>query len=320
VRPVHAAGLVTLSIIWGSAFMLVKVVLEEVPPMTLVAGRLTSAAVVLVGVLYATRKSFPRELRDWYPFVVLGLANNVFPFTMLTWGQQHIDSSLAAILTASMTLSTALLAHVWIGERLTADRAAGILIGFAGVVVLIGADLRDITDSSTLGQLAVLFGVLGYSVGTVFARGRLEGIDPVQAAAGQTLVGAAVMIPIALLVDVPYGDISLTPKIIAAWVTLGVVASAVAYLIFFPLIRRITATQAATVTYLIPVTAVFLGALVLDERLGANSFAGLALIILGVWIVNGGGAWLQHAFGRERTNPVQPVRGGADGDLDRPSR
>ena len=313
-RLIDLASLFALSLIWGSAFMLVKVALDDLEPLTLVAGRLFGAAVFLALVLLVTRRSLPRPGRVWYPFIVLGLLNNVYPFTLLTWGQQHIDSSLAAILVSSMTLWTAVLAHFWIGERITLDRSLGLIVGFAGVFVLIGADLRDITDSSTLGQLAVVAGVLGYAFGTVYVRGFLTKRDSVVTAAGQTIVASAVMAPLALAADAPF-DIDLSTKTALAWLTLGVVSSGVAYLIYFRLIRNVTATQASLVGYLIPVTAVFLGAFVLDERLGVNSFAGLGLIIVGVWVVSGGGGWLLQRMRRDqRALEVETNAGSGDGE------
>lgn len=270
--------------------MLVKVTLEEVPPLTLVAGRLTGALLFLLGALFVTGRRFNRSRSAWRDFVVLGVVNNVFPFVLLTWGQQHIDSSTAAILVASMPLSTVILAHYWIDERLTADRALGVLIGFAGVFLLIGGDLGELTASSTIAQLAMIAGAMGYAFGTVYARRYMQQADPVVYAAGQTLVGAAVMAPVALAADRPF-DLAVSAKVGLAWGALGVLASAVSYLLFFWLIRRVSATQASMVSYLIPITAVLLGALVLDERLGMTAFAGLALIIVGVWVVSGGGRW-----------------------------
>jgi drug/metabolite transporter (DMT)-like permease len=307
-KPVHLATLVALSVLWGSAFMLVKVVLEEVEPLTIVAGRLAGAAVFLLLVVAITRHAFPRSREAWAAFAIMAIGNNVWPFIFLTWGQQHIESSLAAILTASMTLSTALLAHFWIGERLTPDRTFGLLIGFVGVFILIGADLRDVTESSTLGQLAVLVGVLGYSFGTVFARRNLQDADPIATAAGQTLIGTAVMAPVALALDAPF-DVDLSLKHAVAWLALGVLASGVAYLLFFWLIRQITATQASMVSYLIPISAVLLGWLVLDESPGVNTFVGMALIIGGVWIVNGGWRWLDGRSRRARTPMIGVARG-----------
>ncbi len=298
-RPTHLAVLIFLSVIWGSAFMLVKVVLEEVPPLTLVAGRLLGAVLFLTTVLLLTGRSLPRDRAMWTAFVLLGVVNNVFPFTFLTWGQQHVDSSLAAILVGSMPLWTVVMAHFWINERLTVDRALGVLVGFGGVFLLIGADLRNLTESSTLAQLAIVVGTMGYAFGTVFARSRIRDTEPVVLATGQMLVGTAVMIPLALAVDRPF-DLTISTKIGVTWAIMGVVPSAIAYLLFFWLIGRITATQASMVSYLIPITAVFMGAFVLDERLAATSFAGLALIIAGVWVVNGGARWLLQRARRER--------------------
>jgi drug/metabolite transporter (DMT)-like permease len=121
----------------------------------------------------------------------------------------------------------------------------------------------------------------------VLARGYLQEADGIATAVGQTFIGSLIMVPLALAVDQPF-DLDLSPKHIAAWLTLGIVASGLAYIIYFWLVREVTATQASIVGYLIPVTAVILGAFVLDERLGLNSFVGMALIIAGVWIVNGG--------------------------------
>jgi drug/metabolite transporter (DMT)-like permease len=286
-RPNQLIVLVTLSVIWGSAFMLVKVVLERVDPLTLVAGRLFFGWVVLTVILLATGRRLPMTRRAWLVYVALGIGNNVWPFTLLVWGQERIDSSLAAILTSSMTLSTAILAHFWINERITLDRSFGILIGFVGVAVLIGPDLGDITGSSTLGQLAILLGVVGYSFGTVLARGYLQNADGIETAVGQSFVGSLIMVPLALSVEQPFG-IDLSVKHLLAWLGLGLGASGLAYVLYFWLVRHVTATQASIVGYLIPITAVLLGALVLDEHLGPNSFLGMALIIGGVWVVNGG--------------------------------
>jgi len=299
-RPNHLAALVVLSIIWGSAFMLVKVGLEEIDPLTLVAGRLVFGCLTLTAILLITGRRLPLTRQAWLVFIALGLGNNVWPFILLTWGQDRIDSSLAAILTSSMTLSTAILAHFWINERLTPGQSLGIIVGFVGVFVLIGPDLGDITGSNAVGELSILLGVLGYSFGTVVARRYLQETDGVAAAVGQTFVASIIMVPLALAIDQPF-DLDLPAKHAAAWLTLGIVASGLAYILYFWLVRNVTATQASIVGYLIPITAVILGALVLDERLGMNSFVGMALIITGVWIVNGGWRSLTN---RRRETPT----------------
>jgi len=305
--------IVALSVLWGSAFMMVKVALDGgVPALTLVAGRFAGAVLVLGLVLLVTRQRLRLNRDALAAFLVLGVVNNVWPFVLLTWGQERIDSSLAAILTASMPLSTVILAHFWIGERITLDRVVGVLVGFCGVFLLIGTDLRDITESSTLGQLAIIAGVLGYSTGTVYARRYLQqDVGGDATAAGQMLVGTMVMVPLALAVETPF-DLSISAKTALAWSALGVLPSAIAYMIYYRLLRDVTATQASMIGYLIPITAVSLGAFVLDERLAATSFAGLALIIVGVWVVNGGGLWLAQRVER-RGIDITPVRGGGNG-------
>jgi len=302
-RPHQLAMLITLSVIWGSAFMLTDVILEDVPPLTLVAGRLAGAALFLMAALFVTGRSFPRDAASRRAVIFLGIVNNCIPFVLLTWGIERIDSSLAAILVASMPLSTSIIAHFWIDERFTPDRIIGVLVGFGGVFVLIGGDLTDVTSSGTLGQLAVVTGAVGYSIGTVFARRYLQNADTIQTAAGQTMVGALIMIPIALVIEMPF-DLTIAPASGFSWIALGIFPSGVAYLIFFRLVRQVTATQASMVSYLIPVTAVILGVLVLDETLALSSIGGFALIILGVWIVNGGSGLFSSVRERPVPTPV----------------
>lgn len=310
-RPQHLAVLLVLSVIWGSAFMLVKVILEDVPSLTLVAGRVGVAAACLVVVIAATGRTFRNAGVAWRDYLVMGLANTAGPFVLLTWGQERVDSSLAAILVASLPLFTVVLAHYWVDERLTIDGLVGVLVGFAGVFLLIGGDLRDLTGSSTLGELAVIAASFGYAVGTVYSRRYLREADPPVIAAGQMLVATAVIAPLALAIDRPF-DLALSLKVALAWATLGLLASAVAYLLFYWLIQRITATQASMVSYLIPIWAVLLGSLVLDEELASTSIGGLALIIAGVWVVNGGGRWLLERVRSGGDHGLEAVGGGSE--------
>jgi drug/metabolite transporter (DMT)-like permease len=279
--------LVVLSFIWGNSFLFTKVVVEEVPPLTLVEGRFILSTAVLLLLMRAFGLSLSLSRGLWVAVAFMGLVNNAIPFVLITWGQQHIDSSLAAILNSTMPLFTVIIAPLWIKERLTLDRAVGVLIGFAGAFVLIGLDLGAIAESSTLGQLAVVVASAGYATGTVFARRYLQEGTPVVLAAGQMLVAGLVLLPVALAVDRPF-DLHVSAKAALAWVALGVVSSGLAYVIFFWLIQRLEALQVSLIAYLIPLVAVVMGWLVLDERLGANSFGGLALIVLGIFVVQGG--------------------------------
>lgn len=275
-----------MSLVWGSAFLLVKVTVEEVPPATLTAGRLTLSAVLLHVMMRASGLRWGRQRSLWATLAFMGLVNNVLPFTLIAWGQQHISSSLAAILNATTPLFTVIVAHLAATERLDFERGLGVAIGFGGAVVLVGPDLGDLTASGTLGQLAVVAGSLGFAVATVVARERLRETEPLVAASGQLAMAALFIAPVALLVDRPF-DVTVSPKAAAAWIGLAALPSGLAYVLFLWLIQRITAVQISLVSYLMPVTATFLGWLVLDERLGPNVMAGLLLIILGLLAVNG---------------------------------
>lgn len=296
-KPADAAALFVLSLLWGSAFMLNDVVVDEMPPIVSVAARLSIAAVMLATIALISGRGWPPRAL-WPALLALAVVNNVLPFTLITWAQQHITSSLAATLNATMPLFTFVLAVSIGSERGNLQRAAGLVVGFAGTAILIGPDITDLTNANTLGELAVIAGALCYAVGTIIARQKLSG-DPIVIASGQMIFAAAVAIPLTLAVDgVPSADVSL--KAAMALLALGVFSSGVAYIIFFTLIQRVSATNVALVSYMIPVVATLLGWLILDERIGLNLFVGLALILAGMAAVNGGFGTLL------RRNPPDP--------------
>ena len=284
VRPIENAAMLLLGLIWGSAFLFNHVVVREVPPFTIVAGRLVLSAAVLVALVFAAGQKLPPRAM-WPVIALIAAVNNVAPFTLITWAQEHITSSLAATLNSTMPLFTLLIAHFTWSERANAEKAAGLAVGFVGALILIGPDITDITSSSTLGEFAVIGGSVCYAAGTVLSREKMHGA-PVSLAAGQMIFGALLAIPLALAFDgVP--DYTISMKAALSWVAVGVLSSGIAYIIFFTLVQRITATQISVVSYLIPIVATVLGWLVLDESIGVNLFAGLALILIGMTLVNG---------------------------------
>src|SRR5437868_1808119 len=236
VRPIDNAAMLLLGLIWGSAFLFNHVVVREVPPFTIVAGRLILAAAVLVALAFAAGQKLPP--RSMWPIIALIAAvNNVVPFTLITWAQEHITSSLAATLNSTMPLFTLLIAHFTWSERANAEKAAGLAVGFDGVP-----------------------------------------------------------------------DYTISAKAALSWVALGVLSSGIAYIVFFALVQRITATQISVVSYLIPIVATVLGWLVLDESIGVNLFAGLVLILIGMTLVNGNLRmivdWVRGRGGRVRIAKV----------------
>lgn len=278
--------LVTLSLIWGGAFLFNEVALVDLGPLTVVLGRVGFGAVALLIWLYGSGGRLPADARVWGAFLVMGVLNNVIPFCLIVWGQVTIDSGLASILNATTPLFIVVFAHVVTeDERLTPARLAGVLLGLAGVAVLIGPALLLNLGDGVLGQIAVLGAACAYACAGLYGR-RLRGLPPLVAAAGMVMCSALVMAPIALIAEAPWRT---TPGVAAlgAVAGLSVLGTAMAYWLYFRILRTVGATNLMLVTFLIPVSAVLLGALVLGERLEWTAFAGMTLIFAGLAAVDG---------------------------------
>ena len=275
-------SLLALTALWGSAFVLNEIALASLPPSFLVAGRIVIAAAVIFGYLRLTGDALPRPGRTWWPMVVLALFGNVTPFQLVAWAQQHIDSSLAGVLMAVMPLFVLTLAHFFVpGARLTLYRAAGFVVGFVGVVVIIGPDFLHSADGDMafLGAVAVLGAALSYAVSTIYAR-RLGAGDPVRRSAGMLIVASLMALP-AAAVDLP----AVTTPSIAAVIALGILGlltTGFATLLYFRLVQGPGPTFLSLVNYLVPAWAVVAGALFLDESLSPSAVVGLVLILCGI--------------------------------------
>jgi drug/metabolite transporter (DMT)-like permease len=281
-RTLDLGLLLILGALWGSSYLFIKVAVAEVPAVTLVAARLALGAAVLWGLLLVTGHRAPRGWRLWADYAMMGLLNGALPYSLIFWGEQYIDSSLAALLQATMPIFTVILAHFLArDERLTWLKAAGVFLGFLGVGVLMLADLRQGLHANLLGQLAIVGSSVSYAAATIYARSRLRGQPALVSTTGQLTMGAILIVPLSLLVDRPFG---LSPSLaaIGSWLALTLLGTVVAYMIYYTLIERTTATFVSTVTYIIPINGLILGALVLGEPISATLLGGLALILLGV--------------------------------------
>ncbi len=263
------ALLLLLALLWGGSFFFGKVALAVFPALTLVALRTGLAALALIAFLAARGIALPLSPALWRRFLVMGLLNNALPFALINWGQTQIDSGLAAILNATTPLFTVLLAHlVTADERLTRNRVAGVVLGFAGVVVMIGpAALRGL-GLAGLGKLAVVGAAASYACAGLYGR-RLAGLPPVAAACFMLVASSLVMLPVALLVDGPAGlarGLAAGTPIWAAVAGLALLSTALAYIVYFRILATAGATNLLLVTFLIPVSALLLGGLVLGER------------------------------------------------------
>jgi len=276
-----------LSLLWGGSFFFAKIAVLELPPLTVALGRVAIAAAILLTLARATAVALPGTLADWRPYALMGLLNNVIPFTLLFWGQTHIPSGLAAILNATTPLFTVLVAHVATAdEKLTAPRLAGLTAGLAGVVVMIGPDvLRDL-GANVLAQLACLLAAISYAFAGVYGR-RFRGEPALRVAAGQLTASSVILaLPVALI-DRPWILSAPSGKAIMALVALAALSTALGYLIYFRILARAGATNVLLVTFLIPVSAILLGTLVLDEQLAVRHLAGMAAIALGLAAIDG---------------------------------
>jgi drug/metabolite transporter (DMT)-like permease len=282
----NLAWLFILGGLWGSSYLFIKVAVAEVPPLTLVAGRLVLAAAILWVVLLAARQAMPRSRRLWAAFAVMGLLNGAVPYSLIFWSEQYISSGLASLLQATMPLFTVLMGHFLLrDERLTAGRVAGVVLGFVGVGLLMLPDLRQGAHANLLGQLAMVASSVSYAGAALFARSRLRGQPALVSTTGQLTMGAIWIVPLSLLV----GGLQLKglPSLpaLASWLGLTILGTVIAYVIYFRLIERTSAAFTSTVTYIIPVFGLILGALVLNEPLSLTLLVSLGLILAGVLLV-----------------------------------
>jgi len=282
--------LIVLSMLWGASYFFVEIALIEWSPLLIVAVRVSVAALVIWAIVLAAGLPIPRSRSAWTAFVVMGLLNNIVPFLLIVWGQKEVASGLAAILNASTPIFTVVVAGALLkDERMTASKLWGAVLGFVGVVVLIGPSALTGLDADLLAQLAILTAGLSYSFAGVYAR-RFPAMDvnPIVVAAGQLLMSSVVMVVLVWVFEAPEQLLTSTVKV---WVAVGAMAifsTALAYILYFRLIATAGATNALLVTLLIPVTAIILGSVFLGERLHSTHFVGMAVIGLGLLVIDGG--------------------------------
>jgi drug/metabolite transporter (DMT)-like permease len=281
------AQMTLLALIWGGSFLSIKLAVAETGVLSTVAIRVAGAAAVLWAVLLPMGYRIPREGRVWGALFVMGLLNNALPFTLITWGQQSIPTGLAAILNASTAIFGVLIAALaFRDETLTARKALGVGLGFLGVATAIGLRNFASLDLTSLSQLAVLGASLCYALSGAFARHALGGLPPQVAAAGMLTASAAMMVPLALVREgLPPAHHSA-----AAWAALGylaVIATALAYLLFYRIIGRVGAGNASLVTLMVAPVSILLGAWLLGEVLPLRAYLGFALLVAGLVILDG---------------------------------
>jgi drug/metabolite transporter (DMT)-like permease len=280
-----------LSVLWGGSFFFNGVVLREVPPLTLVLLRVALASLFLLPLLRVYRIRFPTGFSAWKPFIAIGLFNNVLPFSLIVAGQTYIPSGLASILNATTPLFTVVVMAAAGEEKLHARRIAGVIVGLIGVVILHGGGFDGkglgFESGQGIGILLCLAGAFSYGLSALLARRLLSNSPPLGTATFQMLASTAMMVVVAGVIDRPW---QLPMPGATTWlgvIGLAALSTALAYIVFFQILRRSGATNVMLVTLLIPVTAILLGYLVLGEQISPHEILGALVIGSALLLIDG---------------------------------
>jgi drug/metabolite transporter (DMT)-like permease len=280
--------LLVLAALWGPSFLFIKVAVAEIPPLTIVLGRVGIGGILLYGVLRLQGRNLPPLGRVWLHFAFAATVQNAIPFLLFGWGEQYIDSALAAILNGTTPLFTLLLAHIFTSDdRLTPTKILGTVIGFSGLALLIGPSLLGGVKATSWGLIAVTVASLCYGIAIVYGRRNLRGLPPLVAPTAQLLLATLFVMPLSLVLERPFNLPAPSWPALASLVALGVFGTGLAFVVYYRVMEQTSATYVSMVTYLVPVFGVILGVVILNEQLGWNAYLGCALILLGVMIVNG---------------------------------
>lgn len=281
------AMLAVLSLVWGGSFILVAVALEALPPLTVVAARMTIGALGLWIVVFALSPPMPHDRRTWRDLIVMCVLNNALPFSLSVTGQLWIPAGLTGVLSATTPVFGVIAAHLLTpDERLTRGRLGGVALGLLGVVVLLGPRALAGTGSELLGCFLVLAAAASYAAAGLWGR-RLRHLPPLAAATGQATCSMALLLPLALVVDRPWTLPAPPAEVWASLVALGLLCTVFAYVLFFVILRRAGGSNVMLVTLMVPVSATVLGVLVLGEAVTPEQLAGMALVGLGLVAIDG---------------------------------
>jgi len=284
-KPKHLLVFLLLGAIWSSSFMWIKIAVQEVGPITLVAFRVLFGLLFGIVIIIIQRAQWPRSFQEWSPLLLLGITNVAIPFFLISWGEQSIDSAVAAILDATVPLFTILIAHYLLhDDKMTWPKVLGLLIGFAGVIILMSKDIGA-SVGSVLGQLAVVLACAFYAGSSVFARKTTENTPSILRSAGPLVSATVIMWLATIFVESPLK----IPQVAITWIALlflGILGSGLAFVMSYYLIHEIGPTRTSMVTYLFPLGGVILGVAFLNEELSWQLLAGAVLIIASLVVAN----------------------------------
>lgn len=279
--------LLLLSAIWGGSFYFFAILIKELPVFTIVFFRVFLATAALWLVVLAKRMKPPKGWAQWKDYFVMGLLNNVIPFSLIVWGESRVAPGLAAVLNATTPFFTVLIAHAFTAnERLSWYRLAGALTGLIGVAALVGVDSIKSLGGDLIMQLAIVLAAVFYGFSTVWAR-RFSNMPPIVNAASQTAASSVMLLPLMLVFDHPWALPMPSNLALFSQLGLALVCTAVAYILFFTILKRAGSTNISLVTFLVPISAIILGAVLLNEQITLNHILGMAVIGVGLALIDG---------------------------------
>jgi drug/metabolite transporter (DMT)-like permease len=288
-QPMHLADwglLIILSVLWGGSFLFIGIAVKELTPLVIVFARVALAAAALLPLHLLTLGPLPRGRAVWFGLAGMSLLNNVVPFTLIVTGQTMIASGLASVINATAPLFGAVFLAMAGDEALSLRKLAGLVTGLAGVAVLKGADF-SLAGGQTAGMLLCLAAAACYGLSSLWVKRRLKGVAPLSLATGQLLLSAVIMTGLAFGFDQPGRLLAASGETWAALLGLALLATALAYILFFRIVARSGAANVLLVTMLIPVSAILFGHFILGEVLSARELVGALVIGLALVIFDG---------------------------------
>jgi drug/metabolite transporter (DMT)-like permease len=278
--------LIVLSAIWGGSFYFFAVIIKELPVFTIVFFRVFLASVALWLFVLISKQQLPSFKTTWKNYVLMGFFNNVIPFSLIVWGEQRVAPGLAAVLNATTPFFAVVVAHLSTqNEKLTWNRMAGAIIGLSGVAALVGFDAIKNLGSDLPFQIAIVGASVSYGICTIFGR-RLTA-TPLVNSASQTAASSIMLLPLMLLIDRPFSLAPPSMNATISLISLALLCTAIAYLIFFNIVKRAGMTNVTLVTFLVPISAMMLGAIFLNEQISMRHFLGMAVIGVGLALIDG---------------------------------
>ncbi|RQW63689.1 DMT family transporter [Vibrio viridaestus] len=301
VNAKHYLMLLGLGLIWGSSFPFLKVVLESMTPISAAAFRLTISALAMIVIINVFKLKIPNDWRVWRDYMVIAIIGNVVPFFLISWGEQHISAALASVLMGLIPLATMLAAHILTDdEKISMTKLVGVIVGGAGVIILIGVDALDDLGTYVWAQLAVVVAAVCYGVSSVYARrSKVTQFNPLSNAAGVLICSSLISLPFAFSFESP-SELDITLRSISALLFLSLVCTCAAYFLLYNLLAQVGATFTSFNNYLVPVFGMIISVILLNDPIKSTTYIALVLIFSGLAISQQKSVTLRNPLGLDK--------------------